>query len=419
MSVAFGRLDHPEMAGTNSGPNDRLDAHVVVLNNYLRKHHVIALQELAKRVRKLTVLLSVPMEPDRNWDAAWEDLDVRIQKNWMLTANWKHSTGFNEPNFIHIPIDTGSQLKSLKPDVVFSYEMGFRTLLSCWYRRFHRNVPLAMVGNMSQHIEQERGMMRRSLRWLIQRGVDYYTYNGPSCKRYLESLSIPEDRLFHVPYCVDPDIVFKGDRTAIDESDHSPRRLLYCGALSPRKGILQFAESLKHWCDQNPDQLAELSIAGSGPLQQAIMQCQTSNLAIRFLGNCNPDDLRTAYGSTEICVFPSLADEWGLVPIEALASGVPVLGSVLAQSVETVVEEGRNGWIFETTRSDSMELAIDRAMNCSRLQLLEMGEHGRKSVAHINSSATAEKFCHVIQAMLPDLKQCKSEAGGSDDRLCD
>ncbi|MFT5303285.1 MAG: hypothetical protein ACI814_004104 [Mariniblastus sp.] len=64
-----------------------LDVHVVILNNYLRKHHVASYRALAKRVRKLTVLHSVPMESDRAWDADWKDLDVHVQRNWMVDAD--------------------------------------------------------------------------------------------------------------------------------------------------------------------------------------------------------------------------------------------------------------------------------------------------------------------------------------------
>ena len=67
MSLATGQLDDSRMHESNAIQAQQLNAHVVVLNNYLRKHHVVAYQELAKRVRKLTVLLSVPMEPDRSW----------------------------------------------------------------------------------------------------------------------------------------------------------------------------------------------------------------------------------------------------------------------------------------------------------------------------------------------------------------
>ena len=172
--------------GVSDTSSDLIDAHVVILNNYLRRHHVVAYKEIARRVRKLTVLLSVDMEPDRQWEAQWDGLDVIVQKSKMFTAKWRHSSGFSEDNFIHVPIDTRKQLKALKPDVILSYEMGMRTLLCSFYRMFRRDCRLVMVGNMSERIERERGIFRRALRKAILRGVDFFSYNGPSCKRYLK-----------------------------------------------------------------------------------------------------------------------------------------------------------------------------------------------------------------------------------------
>ena len=78
--------------------------HVVVLTNYLRRHHALVFEEIRKHVGKLTVLLSTTMEPDRDWDPQWGDLDVRVQRNWMYTARWRHSSGFEEPNYIHLSL---------------------------------------------------------------------------------------------------------------------------------------------------------------------------------------------------------------------------------------------------------------------------------------------------------------------------
>ena len=377
-----------------------LDAHVVILNNYIRKHHVDSYRELAKRVRKLTVLLSTPMEPDRDWDAQWSDLDVRVQKNLMFTTSWKHSSGFREPNFIHIPVDTTSQLKRLKPDIVFSYEMGMRTLLSSWFRRFHPSVPLVMVGNMSEFIERERGVFRRMLRRMIRRGVDFFTYNGPSCKRYLESLAISEEKMFHLPYCIDTDSVYDGPRGVENDYENAPTRLLYCGALSQRKGILEFVEALNRWCQLHPDRQIRIEIAGTGSLESDILKHHSSNLEIVMLGNCDSLRLKNAYQDADICVFPSFADEWGLVPIEAMASGLPVLGSVFAQSVETVVEEGVNGWVFKPDDADSMFDGIDRALGCDQQKLLEMGRDAREAVADISAETTADKFSEIVETVL-------------------
>ena len=382
----------------DSRPVAKLDAHVVLLNNYVRPHHVAAYTELAKRVRALTVLLSVPMEPDRNWQPQWEGLDVRVQKNWMFTARWKHSSGFAEPNFIHVPIDTTSQLKKLNADIVFSYEMGMRTFLSCWYRRFHSEVPLVMVGNMSEHVEAERGVARRLLRRSICRGADYFTYNGPSCRRYLESLSVAPEKLFEIPYCIDSSVVNADD---LKLSTSNERKLLYCGSLSERKGVVQFTRMLRQWCDAHQQRQVCLSIAGNGPLKEAISQLGSENLKIVFLGECDTSELTNAYRDNDIAVFPSLADEWGLVPIEAMRSGLPVLGSFFAQSVEAHCEDGKNGWAFDPTNEHDLTYAIDRAMACSNQQLHEMGKYARQSVAHVTPQRTAEQFCRLIETALP------------------
>lgn len=377
-----------------------IDTHVVVLTNYIRKHHVAALQALQKRVGKLTVLLSVPMEPDRSWDAQWGDLNVIVQKNRMITANWKHSSGFSENNFIHIPTDTTQQLKRLRPDVILSYEMGMRTLLCASYRLFHRKCRLVMVGNMSEHIESERGPLRKLMRTIIKRGCDYFTYNGPSCRRYLKSLGIADGRLSHFPYCIDQDAVYRGPR---DAGAPWIRKMIYCGSLSSRKGILQFAEIASKWAQQNPQQKIELDIAGTGELQSQIENLAVPGFKINFLGNCDTAALRQAYKNADLCVFPSLADEWGLVPIEAMASGLPVLGSFYAQSVETHVVEGQTGWVFRPDHEDEIETALFRAMQATPEDLLNMGRTAKTAAEVISPERSADCIANLIRSFESEL----------------
>lgn len=377
-----------------------IDTHVVVLTNYIRKHHVAALQELQNRVRKLTILLSVPMEPDRNWDAQWGDLNVIVQKNRMITTNWKHSSGFSENNFIHIPTDTTQQLKRLKPDVILSYEMGMRTLLCSSYRLFHRKCRLVMVGNMSEHIESERGLLRKIIRNIIKRGCDYFTYNGPSCRRYLKSLGIADQRLSHFPYCIDDDTVYRGPR---DAADPAIRKMIYCGSLSSRKGILQFANIASQWSQKHPGQKIRLDIAGSGELQSQIAELAVPGFQINFLGNCDTAALREAYKNADLCVFPSLADEWGLVPIEAMASGLPVLGSFYAQSVETHVVEGQSGWIFRPDNDQEIESALFRAMQTTPDQLLAMSQSARDAAEVISPARSADFIADLVRNLQSEL----------------
>ena len=370
-------------------------SHVVILNNYVRRHHVLAYKALEPRVGRLTILLSTEMEPDREWEAQWEGLDVRLQKNWTYTTRWRHPSGFEEPNFIHFPVDTSSQLRKLRPDIVFSYELGVRTLLCSWFRAFNRKIPLVMVGNMSEVIENERGIFRRSLRSVLKRTVDYCTYNGPSCQRYIEGMGFPQDRMFHVPYCFDDQSVWPGEKSF---SDDGVLRMLYCGAISQRKGILQFARVLRSCCDEMPERKVILIVCGSGPLREEVAACAGGSLEIEFRGNCNSGQLREEYRKADICAFPTLADEWGLVPVEAMASAVPVLGSRHAQSIEAVCDEGENGWVFSPTDQQDCIQAIRKALAVTPLKLESMGRAARAAVRGITPDKSADGFVEVIKA---------------------
>ena len=168
-----------------------------------------------------------------------------------------------------------------------------------------------------------------------------------------------------------------------------------------RDSVIEFAKSLKKWCQANPEREVVFQLAGAGDGAAEVVAEQGGNLKVELLGDLNQDELRIANRDADICVNPSFADEWGLVPIEALASGMPVLGSRYAQSIETVVRDGENGWVFETDDVASMEKAIDASMACTNQQLIAMQDACRQSVAHISPEATAECFYNIIQHALP------------------
>ena len=83
---------------STSSPITVEDARVVLLNNYITPHHRKIYDALAKRVGQLTILLSTPMESNRNWKPDWGDLEGQGQKNWTITRQLKHKHGFQDAN---------------------------------------------------------------------------------------------------------------------------------------------------------------------------------------------------------------------------------------------------------------------------------------------------------------------------------
>ncbi len=380
----------------NPLPDDARDwlaqAHVVILMNYLRRLHVDVFEELEKQVGRLTILLSTPMEPDRQWEPTWGKLNVVVQKNWTVVRKWRHSTGFQEDNFVHLPYDTHSQLKRLCPDAVVSSELGFRTLFSSRYTRARR-IPLIALANMSEAIERERGWGRRTLRQILRRRVDCFTFNGPSCHRYFTSLKIPDCKLSPFPYFYDMDKVFQGEK---EFSSDLPRKLLFSGNLTSRKGVGPLADAVAQWANDHPERRLQLRVCGCGPELSTLDRAWPENLQVELLGACSGSQLADSYGWADICLFPTLADEWGLVPIEAFASGCPVVGSLAAQSLEVYGREGRNGWYYSPLEAGSLTATLDRALSTSASQLHAMSQDCRETVQGITAADCADKLAAAI-----------------------
>ena len=367
-------MTQQERPSVNEQP---LDAHVVLLTNFIPPYMVPVYAELARRVRKLTLLLSTPMEPNRRWTPEWGSLDVKVQRTLTLMRPWRHPIGFCEPSSIHLPWDTMGMLRSLRPDVIISAQFGLRSLLSAWYAAWSRT-PLVLFVNLSEHQELGWGRIRTSLRrWLIRRAA-CITVNGPSGARYLRGLGADPNRLFHVPYTALPDLF---DHIPLARSQSETYKLFYAGQLIERKGLLPFIEALSRWAVKHPERTVEFDIAGSGPLEPVLRSLQLpKNVELRLLGEQTSDELASCYAKAGILAFPTLSDEWGLVVNEALAAGVPVLGSAYSQAVEELCIEGETGWRFRPNVPDEMDDAIDRALSTSPETLDTMRRAGHELV---------------------------------------
>jgi glycosyltransferase involved in cell wall biosynthesis len=92
-----------------------------------------------------------------------------------------------------------------------------------------------------------------------------------------------------------------------------------------------------------------------------------------------------------------MADEWGLVVNEALAAGVPVLGSAYAQAVEELVEEGRTGWIFRPDHEDELYAALERFFAATESELNEMRVLARAKVIDLTPDAVVGPLVDAIR----------------------
>jgi len=368
---------------------------VALLTNFIPPYRLPLFRALQGRLWQFRVFLSTPMEPNRPWPADWRGLDVVVQRSLTLRRTWRHPRGFSEPLYVHVPYDTLPLLKRYQPDVVISAELGLRSAQAVLYRKLHPRSRVIAWATLSEQTEQGRGKLRTCLRrWLLPQ-LDAVLVNGESGARYIRRFGVHEGRVFRVPqttaipaFCSVP---LERDPSLAD-------RLLYVGRLIELKGLAPFLKVLCRWAERHPERNLEFWAVGDGPLRGTLEQlAYPPNLSTRFWGHVAYQDLPQVYAQGSILVFPTLADEWGLVVNEAMAAGLLVLGSLYSQAVEELVREGENGWLFRPDSSEEAYAALDRALNTSPALLQEMRANARRTAQTISLDVVADRILRAIE----------------------
>jgi glycosyltransferase involved in cell wall biosynthesis len=386
---------HEGQAGPHSS-NSLIDVRVVLLTNFIPPYQVPVYEELAGAYREFHVLISTAMEPNRQFEQEWGSLDVTVQKTLTLHQTWKHKAGgFEDTLYVHFPLDTGRLLRKLKPDIILSGELGFRSLACALYRRLHSSTRLILFTHMSTHSEQNRGLIRLFLRKWLVRQADAITYNGPECRGILQNLGARRDKLFEFGYAAHPAHV---DKDPLDHNTLVGRRLLYIGQLSERKGVIQMLDALVLFASTHSQRQFHVSIVGEGPQRSTLTTLNIpDNLHVEFKNHVPVGKLPALIREHGVLIFPTLADEWGLVVNEALHAGLPVIGSTMAQSVTSLIKDGQNGWRFDPRLPSEWSKALNNYFDTSDSELVSMSARSVMSASHL----TPENACRgLLQACL-------------------
>ena len=370
---------------------------VALLTNFIPPYRLPLYKAIADRVPEFQVFISTPMEGNRSWTPNWDGLNVTVQKNLTLQRSWKHPHGFSENLYVHIPYDTLWSLRQYRPDVVISGEMGMRTAQALLYRKLTPKSRMILWATVSEYSELGRGKLREQLRRVLVPQADAVLVNGQSGARYVRQFGVSDPSIFSAPYTtnIDPFLAVPLSRGPLDAY-----RLLYVGQLVERKGIEPFLSILERWAKMHPDRTLEFWLVGDGPLRSSLeQQGRPANLRLRFLGNVEYGKLPEVYAQGGIFVFPTLADEWGLVTNEAMAAGLPVLGSSYSQSVEELVVEGETGWQFRPDEPEEMYSALDRSLSMPFAQLERMRTQARDRIQYLTPDFVADNILKAIESV--------------------
>ena len=214
----------------------------------------------------------------------------------------------------------------------------------------------------------------RSMEWLWRRalrGIQAVCVTS----RAASGVSEFGARSIHIPHAVDLQVFYP---------DVRPRQngklvILFVGRIVEDKGVPLIVGAARRLHPDHPD--IEWWVAGRGPLEVELARAAGAGVPIKQLGYLNRRELASVYRSSDLLVLPSMSrpgweELFGIVLIEAFASGLPVIASDCTGPAE-IVDHGRTGLLIPQGDEEALYQAVKRLCGDARLRE-EMGQRCRE-----------------------------------------
>jgi glycosyltransferase involved in cell wall biosynthesis len=193
------------------------------------------------------------------------------------------------------------------------------------------------------------------------------------------------------PYSMKLNNYYTADRTRKLEKI----KFLFSGQLIERKNIFIVVKAFSRL--KNTD--IELNIVGSGELGPTIEKYIENDRRINLLGFVDPENIYHVYHKNDVFVLPSLDDGWALVVNEAMASGMPIIGTNEVGAIEEFIDHKKNGFVCGID-VESIQKGMEYYIN-NRELVYKHGMQNREiikySLADVDNSA--KKLKKILESL--------------------
>ncbi|MBU4437057.1 MAG: glycosyltransferase [Candidatus Altiarchaeota archaeon] len=138
----------------------------------------------------------------------------------------------------------------------------------------------------------------------------------------------------------------------------------------------------------------EILIAGVGPAEEHFKKLGKGKKNVKFIGFLTREELLEFYSCLDVFVFPSTAETQGLVALEAMACGTPVVGAD-AMALKDTIQEGVNGYRYNQGDLKKLMQLIDKAYKNKD----ELAKNGLETVKEHSLHNTVEKLNEIYEKL--------------------
>lgn len=307
-------------------------------------------------------------------------------------------TGYGN-SFTYLPLNIVSRLLRFKPHLIFTSSFGVWTILALLLKPLAKwQVVIAYEGS-SPSVDYRGSAPRLALRRAMVNAADALITNSRGGKAYLiDILKAKESKVFHQPYEVPATTALMGCTQKDEQSNIQQLQkpvFLFVGGIIPRKGLHLLLEACVVLQKQGYRNYTLLVVGDGAQRKELEAFSQKHELAecVKWAGRVDYGSLGTYFRASDIFVLPTLEDTWGVVVLEAMALGKPVLCSKWAGASEMVIE-GENGYLFEPHQPEELAEVMRRFIEQPDL-CISMGYKSQQLMAQHTPEVAAQFLAKV------------------------
>ncbi len=239
--------------------------------------------------------------------------------------------------------------------------------------------------------------------WLTKlaiRAADLVVVADDDALNTILRLSPSGSRVFAIP---------EADRNGLDPFLRCPahragedaHRIVFSDELAPHTGAADFLLAAMAWANRNQGRLVEIVWIGEGVLKE-ILRAQPAphNLSQRFIPPLPTAEVVDLFAQSGILAAPTAYGRAGHPVLQALAAGLPVLGSIRCGSARQWVRQAETGWVSDPLQPGSIFDSLSLALATSVEDLDHMRRIARADVEAAAAPTVLRRVRHAIGILL-------------------